>query len=99
MLRADQDVSEDGTMLDPFALPTGPRDADEQTVAVLLSDQVAAIDAPASPQVTQFPEHRPSAALDGDPATFWLADRALVPDRRTLTVRFKHARATSPPSA
>ena len=40
---------------------------------------------------TQFPEHRPFAALDGDPATAWLADRALAPARHHLDVTFDRA--------
>ncbi len=48
--------------------------------------------APASPQVTQFPENRPYAAVDGDPGTAWLADRFLTPDRHVLTLRLRRPR-------
>ncbi len=88
VLREDQDVSEDGTMLDPFALPTGPRDPAVQTVSRLLG-ALEAVSAPASPQVTQFPDHRPFAAVDGNPRTAWIADRFLAPARHVLTLRFR----------
>ena len=41
-----------------------------------------------SPGFAQFPERRPFAALDGDPSTAWLADRALARDRHRLEIRF-----------
>ncbi len=85
VLRADQDVSEDGTMLDPF----GGRDPATQTVAL---QEGARLSAPLSPQVTQVPEHRPFAAVDGDPDTAWLADRLLARERHALTVAFPTAR-------
>ena len=44
--------------------------------------------APSSPGFPQFPEHRPFAALDGDEATHWQADRALTRDRHVLEVVF-----------
>jgi arabinofuranan 3-O-arabinosyltransferase len=85
-LAPDQDVSEDGTMLDPFE----DRGPDAQTVARI--DGVRSVTAPASPQVTQFPEHRPFAAIDGDARTAWLADRALARPRHVLTVKLDAAR-------
>jgi hypothetical protein len=81
VLTAAQALSEDGAMLDPFG-----RGPDAQTVAVL--EGIADVTAPASPQTPQAPEHRPFAALDGDPATAWIADRALAKDRHWLEVRF-----------
>ncbi|HVW18782.1 MAG TPA: alpha-(1-_3)-arabinofuranosyltransferase family protein, partial [Solirubrobacteraceae bacterium] len=81
VLAAGEHVSQDGTMLDPFS--AGP---DAQTVAVLRG--LASATMPFSPQVTQFPEHRPYAALDGDTSTAWLADPALAPDRRRLDLTF-----------
>src|SRR5204862_7967263 len=33
--------------------------------------------APYSPQIAQFPEHRPFAAFDGDVRTTWIADPTL----------------------
>src|SRR4051794_20051951 len=80
-----QDVSKDGTMLDPFG--AGP---DAQTVAVVRGG--ALVTAPASPQVTQFPEHRPFAALDGDPRTAWIADRVLPRARPHPDVTFNPPR-------
>src|SRR4051794_5920494 len=80
-----QDVSADGTMLDPFG--AGP---DAQTVALIRGG--ASVTAPSSPQVTQFPEHRPFAALDGDPRTAWIADRVLPRARHHLDVTFDRPR-------
>ena len=51
---------------------------------------------PFSPQITQFPEHRPFAALDGDPATAWLADRALATAAPPPDGHLRRRRATSP---
>jgi arabinofuranan 3-O-arabinosyltransferase len=82
-LPATEGVSVDGTILDPF----GDLDQRVQTVAEH-GGGITAVTAPASPQVTQLPDQRPFAALDGDPATAWVADRALVPARHTLTVDF-----------
>jgi hypothetical protein len=74
-------ISVDGAMLDPWlgAAASG-------TVQQLSG--IASVTAPASPQVTQFPERRPFAAIDGDPSTAWLADRALERSRHRLTVTF-----------
>jgi len=77
-------ISEDGHQLDPWPL----LGTDVQTVARL--DGVRYVRAPFSPQVTQFPEHRPYAAMDGDPGTAWLADRALAEDRWYLDVGLDH---------
>ena len=59
VLPAGQDISQDGTFLDPF-----DRGPDAQTVAVQRG--LARISSPFSPQTSQFPEHRPFAAVDGD---------------------------------
>jgi arabinofuranan 3-O-arabinosyltransferase len=85
-LPPDQDVSEDGAMLNPFP----GRGPDAQTVARV--EGVRAVAAPASPQSTQFPEHRPFAAIDGDESTAWLADRSLTRPRHELTVRLDEPR-------
>ena len=85
VLTASDNVGVDGAMLDLFG--AGPA---TQTVTVLRG--VRALSADASPQVTQFPEHRPAAALDGDTATAWLADRSLDRSRHALTVTFDAAR-------
>jgi hypothetical protein len=80
---AGEKLSEDSAQLDPFPR----RGTDAQTVA-LLGGGVASVHADFSPGFAQFPERRPSAALDGDPATAWLADRALATDRHHLDVSF-----------
>lgn len=79
-LAPDDPISEDGHQLNPWP----QRDTDVQTVARLSG--VRSLRAPFSPQVPQFPEHRPYAAMDGDPATAWLADRTLTADRWHLDV-------------
>ncbi|HEU4657644.1 MAG TPA: alpha-(1-_3)-arabinofuranosyltransferase family protein [Capillimicrobium sp.] len=79
-LAPDDPISEDGHQLNPWP----DRDTDVQTVAQL--DGVRWVRAPFSPQIPQFPEHRPFAALDGDPATAWVADRTLTADRWHLDV-------------
>jgi arabinofuranan 3-O-arabinosyltransferase len=86
VLPADQDVSADGTFLDPFG-----RGSDAQTVAVQRG--LARISSPFSPQTSQFPEHRPFAAVDGDVNTEWLGDRFLAPQRRHLDLTFLAPRA------
>jgi hypothetical protein len=90
-LTAGDDISQDGTILDPFGSSSDPGAAARETVAVL-GGGVTDVSAPASPQVTQLPDQRPFAALDGDTSTAWIADRQLVPVRPTLTVRFDRAR-------
>ena len=60
-----EDPSEDAAISNPFPA----RGTDEQTVAVY--DGVARVRAPFSPGFPQFPEHRPFAALDGDPTCGW----------------------------
>ncbi len=74
-------ISADGAMLDPWV-----GDPASETVQQLSG--IVSVTAPASPQVTQFPERRPFAAVDGDPSTAWLADRALERPRHRLTVTF-----------
>ncbi len=85
-LAADEPPSVDAAVLNPFAA----RGSDAQTVAV--HSGIAAVRAPASPGFPQFPERRPFAALDGDPATHWQADRTLARDRRWLEVTFARPR-------
>ena len=46
----------------------------------------ASLTAPFSPSFVQFPEHRPYAAFDGDPATWWSAERNFDVDRRWIEV-------------
>jgi arabinofuranan 3-O-arabinosyltransferase len=81
-LAPDQDLSADGTQFDAFrGTGHGP---EAQTVAIVRG--VRSLRHPFSPQVTQFPEHRPFAAFDGDERTAWLADRLLAKDRRYLDI-------------
>ena len=80
-LPADQTVSADGIILDPFG-----RGPDFETVATYTG--IRSVSAPFSPQTPQHPGHRPFAALDGSAATAWLADPTLDPGRRYLDVAF-----------
>ena len=80
---AAEKLSEDSAQLDPFPR----RGTDAQTVA-LVGGGVASVRADFSPGFAQFPERRPFAALDGDPSTAWLADRALATDRHHLDIAF-----------
>jgi hypothetical protein len=80
VLAADEQPSVDAAVLDPFA-----KGSDAQTVAVY-GGGIKGVSAPSSPGYSQFPENRPFAALDGDSATHWQADRALTPDRQVLSV-------------
>ena len=81
-LPAGESFSEDAAVLDPFA-----RGQEGQTVARF--GGVAGLKAQFSPQVTQFPERRPFAAFDGDPATTWLADRNLISRQHWIELRFR----------
>jgi arabinofuranan 3-O-arabinosyltransferase len=85
-LAAGDEVSRDGAVLNPFP----DRGTSAQTVALL--DGAAWISAPFSPQFPQFPEHRPYAAFDGDPETFWVADRYVEPEGRRVEIAFDHPR-------
>lgn len=85
-LGAADPVSEDSAVLNPFE----ERGTDGQTVARWHG--IDYVRAPFSPGFPQFPEHRPFAAIDGDPRTFWLADTALEADRHTLEIGFRGAR-------
>ncbi len=82
VLSPAQNVSSDGIILDPFK-----RGSDFQTVASFSG--VRSVEAPASPQRRQFPEHAPFAAIDGSPQTAWVADPTLDPTRRWLQVDFQ----------
>jgi hypothetical protein len=84
-LPVGEGISVDGAMLDPWL--GAPASGTVQQLS-----GVASVTAPASPQVTQFPERRPFAAVDGDPSTAWLADRALERPRHRLTVTFEAPR-------
>jgi len=80
-LPVGEGISVDGALLDPWL--GAPASGTVQQLS-----GIASVTAPASPQVTQFPERRPFAAGDGDPSTAWLADRALARSRHRLTVTF-----------
>ena len=71
VLAADEPVPDDAPLLEPFE----EMGRDAQTVAVF--DGVAGLRSPFAPGFPQFPEHRPFAAFDRDPATWWEADREL----------------------
>jgi len=86
VLTPAQTVSADGLILDPFG--GGPAD---ETVAQYTG--VRSVEAPYSPQVAQFPEHAPFAAIDGSAATAWLADPTLPASDRWLEVDFDAPRA------
>ncbi|MFN8201338.1 MAG: alpha-(1-_3)-arabinofuranosyltransferase family protein [Solirubrobacteraceae bacterium] len=85
-LAPDDPISADGHQLNPWP----QRSTDVQTVTRLSG--VRYVRAPFSPQIPQFPEHRPYAALDGDPATAWIADRTLTADRWHLDVGLERRR-------
>jgi arabinofuranan 3-O-arabinosyltransferase len=85
-LAAGEDFSADAAVVDPFA---GAGTAAE-TVAVYGGARY--LRAPYSPAYPQFPERRPYAAFDGDPATHWQADRALEEPRRWLEIGFTEPR-------
>jgi arabinofuranan 3-O-arabinosyltransferase len=81
-LGPDDPISEDSAVLNPFP----ERGTAGQTVAMLHGAR--SIRAPFSPGYSQFAEHRPFAAFDGDPRTYWLADAALQPDRHWIEIEF-----------
>ncbi len=86
VLTPAQDVSADGLILDPFG-----RGPDAETVAAYSG--VRSVEAPSSPEVVQFAEHAPFAAVDGSPSTAWLADPTLGAGDRWLQVDFDRPRA------
>jgi arabinofuranan 3-O-arabinosyltransferase len=81
-LAADAPIPGDGAVMNPFP----DRGADAQTVAVY--EGARALRAPFSPSFVQFPEHRPYAAFDGDPDTWWSAERNFDDDRRWIEIDF-----------
>ncbi len=85
VLTAQQSISADGELLDPFALASAT-----ETVATYTG--IRSVEAPASPERVQFPEHAPFAAIDGSPATAWLADPTLTPDQRWLQIDLERPR-------
>ena len=85
-LEADEDIPVDAPRLEPF----GDQDADGQTVAAVTGAE--SLRSPFASGFPQFPEHRPFAAFDGDPATWWEADRELRGPNRWVEVRFGEPR-------
>jgi hypothetical protein len=81
-LAADDPFSPDAAVLDLFPA----RGTDGQTVATYEGARYLRM--PFSPAYSQFPERRPFAAFDGDPATHWQADRALEEARHWLEIGF-----------
>jgi hypothetical protein len=71
---------DESAVLNPFA----DRGSAAQTVAVYSGARY--VDAPFSPQIAQFPEHRPFAAFDGDERTSWLPDPTLDDPRQWVEV-------------
>jgi arabinofuranan 3-O-arabinosyltransferase len=69
-LPASVPLSSDAALLDPF-----DRGSEAQTVAEY--EGISSIRAPYSPQIAQFPEHRPFAAFDGNLGTAWIAEAEL----------------------
>ena len=82
-LAADDPFSPDAAVLDLFPA----RGADGQTVATYEGARYLRM--PFSPAYSQFPERRPFAAFDGDPATHWQADRALEEARHWFEIGFE----------
>jgi arabinofuranan 3-O-arabinosyltransferase len=85
-LAADDPFSPDAAVLDLFPA----RGTDSQTVATY--EGARSLRMPFSPAYSQFPERRPFAAFDGDPATHWQADRALEEARHWLEIGFERPR-------
>jgi arabinofuranan 3-O-arabinosyltransferase len=85
-LAADDPFSPDAAVLDLFPL----RGTDAQTVATYEGARYLRM--PFSPAYSQFPERRPFAAFDGDPATHWQADRALEEARHWIEIGFDRPR-------
>jgi arabinofuranan 3-O-arabinosyltransferase len=84
-LPATEPFSSDAAVLDPF-----DRGPDAQTVAVYRG--ASSVHAPFSPQIAQFPEHRPFAAFDGDVRTTWIADPTLEEARHWVQADFPSPR-------
>ena len=80
-------ISNDSAQLDPFA----EAGSAAQTVSEL-GGGVSYVRSTFSPGYPQFPEHRPFAALDGDPNTEWLVDRHIDASQRDLQIGFPKPR-------
>ena len=89
-LAADEAPSVDAAVLDPFPRAAATRRPWPSTTAIAVRR------APFSPGFPQFPERRPFAALDGDPATPGRPTATSTPDRHTLDVAFDRAARRRP---
>jgi arabinofuranan 3-O-arabinosyltransferase len=86
VMTATDPLSADASVLNPFA----DRGTDAQTVAVYHGARY--IRADTNPGFSQFPEHRPFAAFDGSPGTFWLADPAAPDEEPWIEIGFDRPR-------
>jgi arabinofuranan 3-O-arabinosyltransferase len=84
VMTATDPLSADASTLNPFA----SRGTDAQTVAVYHGANYIRSDS--NPGFSQFPEHRPFAAFDGSPSTYWLADPAAPDEEPWIEIGFDH---------
>ncbi len=84
VMTATDPLSPDASTLNPFAA----RGTDGQTVAVYHGARYVRTDS--NPGFSQFPEHRPFAAFDGSPGTYWLADPAAPDQEPWVEIGFDH---------
>ncbi len=82
VLAADEDFPSGAAFLSAF----DDAETDEQTVAVYRGAR--RLHAPTTPGFNQYPEHRPFAAFDGDPSSYWLADHNLAQARHWVEIEF-----------
>jgi arabinofuranan 3-O-arabinosyltransferase len=80
-------ISKDSAQLDPF-----PQAGSAAQTVTELGGGVSYVRSTFSPGYPQFPEHRPFAALDGDPNTEWLVDRHIDASQRDLQIGFPRPR-------
>ena len=85
VLPADEDLPADAAVLDPVEAGT-----QAQTVAEY--DGIRAVREDFIPAVTQFPEHRPFAALDSSDRTSWISFDHADLSRHWLEVEFEQPR-------
>ena len=86
VLAAGEDFPSGAAFLSAF----GRTDTDAQTVAVYRGAR--RLHSPTTPGFNQYPEHRPFAAFDGDPFTYWLADHNLAQARHWVEIDFDRPR-------
>jgi hypothetical protein len=87
--RARQEVGPTLTAADPIpadAAVLDPLEAGTRAQTVAEYEGIRSVREDPLPGVTQFPEHRPFAALDGDPATAWIAPGHVDFERNWLEV-------------